>query len=523
MTTHTPSLDHIPRLRRPTPPPIPSVTGIAVKAARPELSRLSRRGLLFDEGGKGVGSSLRKLPGGAPAPADSIMALVQRITQGFSLSEYQRARAMGYDAYLEEQLDHLSIDDSAMDARLVNFPTLGMSPKQLIETYPEDNYIPFYELKGAAIVRSVHSKRQLFERMCEFWSDHFSIDHQKDPMWAFKQDDDRDVIRPYALSSFPELLSASAHSGAMMYYLDNWLNFAGAAQENYARELMELHTLGVDGGFTEQDVKEVARCFTGWTLNFDTESPDYLRFRFEAGVHDPGFKSVLGQLIAANTYQTGGELVLSILSGHPSTARFISTKLTRWLLAENPPQSVIDAVTQTYVVTGGDIKAMIRVILAEESVVGASRALAPKFRRPFHFVTSILRGLDADVYDPIFLSYYLALMGHSPFDWHPPNGYPDSVYVWGSSILPRWTFVSNLMSGFVPGVQVALGDVLGLLGNFESERIATRINRRILGRALAPDKVVRVQEFFDARGPLIWPEVFEGIALAASAPGYQWY
>ncbi len=521
MTTQTPSLDHVPRLNRPASPSLPP--GITVQAARRDPARLSRRGLFFDPRGASSGASQRKLPGGTPAPSDSVMALVQRITQGFSLSEYQRARAMGYDAYLEEQLDHLSIDDSEMDARLVNFPTLGMSPKQLIESYPDDNYIPYYELKGAAIVRSVHSKRQLFERMCEFWSDHFSIDHQKDPMWAFKQDDDRDVVRQYALSSFPQLLSASAHSGAMMYYLDNWLNFAGAAQENYARELLELHTLGVGGGFTEQDVKEVARCLTGWSLNFDAASPDYLRFRFEPGFHDPGFKSVLGHFIAANSYQAGGEQVLSILSGHASTARFISTKLTRWLLSENPPQAVIDAVTQTYIVTGGDIKAMIRVILAEDNVVGASPALAPKFRRPFHFVTSILRGLDAEVYDPIFLTYYLALMGHSPFDWHPPNGYPDSVHVWGNSILPRWTFVSNLMSGAIPGVQVALGDVIGLLGDFEAEGIATRINRRILGRALAPGEVVRVQAFFDARGTLIWPEVFEGIALAASAPGYQWY
>ena len=502
------------------PPPLPAGARIRTPSG---LNRLDRRGLfaplLAAPGGPQPGASARQAGNGAP---DTVLELVHRITQGFSLAEYQRAKRLGYHAYLEEQLDHLSIDDSDMDARLANFPTLTQSPKELVDAYSFDPAIPQLELKGAMVVRAVHSKRQLFERMCEFWTDHFNINHNKDPEWAFKNEDDREVIRKYALATFPELLSASAHSGAMMYYLDNWLNIVGTAQENYARELMELHTLGVNGGYTETDVKEVAKVLTGWSLNLNSSSPNYLRFQFVRAWHQTGTKTVLGQTIPPFSYQQGGEQVLAILSSHPSTARHIATKMTKWLLTENPPQEIIDDVTATYLATGGDIKAMIRAILREEYLAQVPSAIAPKFRRPFHYIASLLRGLEAEVYDPNALLYFLSIMGHLPFDWHAPNGYPDSVNAWGRSLLPRWSFASFLLLNYIPGVQVSLGKILALLGGFGAKGLAKRIDTRILGRALSPAERKRVQAFLDARAPLIWPEVYEAIGLAASAPSYQW-
>ena len=511
-------IERIPKLNKRPLPELPPAPQSRVKLQLPaQRASKSRRAFL---GGTSTGGTARQ---GSAVRRNSVLALLKRISHGFNQAELNRAVAMGYDAYLEEQLDHLAIDDSDMAPRLANFPTLGMSPLDLINTYSADNYIPFYDLKGATLVRAVHSKRQLFERMCAFWSDHFSIDHQKDPEWAFKPQDDLNVTRQYALSSFPEILSASAHSAAMMFYLDNWLNFVGAPQENYARELMELHTLGVGGGYTEQDVKEVARAFTGWSLEFDVLSPNYLNYKFQVTLHDPSAGVVLGQNIPAGSLQQAGEQVLGILASHPSTARFIATKLTRWLLSENPPKQVIDAVTQTYLATGGDIKSMIRVILAENNVRYAASPYRPKFKRPFNFVTSLLRGLDAEVFDPTVMVFFLAQMGHSPFDWSPPNGYPDSVNVWGKSLLPRWGVASSVLGNFVPGIQVSLADVNALLGDFNQPGLAKRISDRILGQSLDREDIQAVEQFLSARSPLVWPEVYEAIGFAASCPGNQWY
>ncbi len=459
---------------------------------------------------------------------DPVLTLVDRITQGFNRAEYQRALALGYEGYLEEQLDHLSIDDSDMDERLASFTSLSMSPKQIIVNFPVDITAPYYEIKGAALLRSVFSKRQLFERMCEFWNDHFNLDHNKgDFMFVFKPEDDRTVIRPNALGMFPALLSASAHSGAMLFYLDNYVNIAGAIQENYAREIMELHTLGVSGGYTEQDIKEVAKCLTGWTLNGDFDSPDYLRALFVASYHQGGNKVVLGNTIPASPPRHNLTHVLEILSAHPSTAQFISRKMIRWLLTETPPQSLVDQTAQTYLDTSGDIKAMLRVILARENLQWASPVYGAKFRRPFHLMTSLLRGLNAEVSDFYYPLFYLYSMGHSPFDWSPPNGYPDTVNAWGNSLLPRWTFLSHLLEGYVYGVQLPLGQILAELevsGPQSHLGLARRINRRILGDALSTEDEARVQQFIDSlAGPLSWNEVYEAIALAASMPGYQWY
>jgi len=278
---------------------------------------------------------------------DPVLVLVHRITQGFSLAEYERARTLGFDGYLEEQLDHLSIDDSEMEALRPRFPVLDMSPKEVYFTYSDRVYLTHRYLKSAFVAYATNSRRQLFERMCELWTDHF-IDHNKGLEWALLPEHVTTVIRPHALGSFPDMLKASAFSGAMLYYLDNWLNVRSAPQENYARELLELHTLGVHGGYNETDVDEVARCFTGWTLSGDVSSPDWLRGVFDHTQHTHGPKLVLGHVIGgappvARRGESGSrndaQDVLDIVAAHPSTAAFLAKKLVGWFLTPSPPRA----------------------------------------------------------------------------------------------------------------------------------------------------------------------------------------
>jgi uncharacterized protein (DUF1800 family) len=532
-----------------TLPVAPPVTGTRPALKEPSISDGARSQALFAALRRRLavtGTGLGPTPPPRPAPhRDPVLTLVHRITQGFSRSEYERARALGYEAYLEEQLEHLAIDDSAMDARLEDFPTLQLSPKQLYETYNANFTTPYFEFKGAALLRAVHSRRQLFERMVEFWNDHFCIDQNKgDLEWVFLPEHDRDVIRAHALGSFPAMLSACAHGAAMLYYLDNWLNVAGEVQENYARELLELHTLGVHGGYNEFDVTEVARCFTGWTLNLDPNSNDYLRGRFELSLHDGGKKLVLGQTIPAtprarsaddSTAQREAQRVIDIASHHPSTAEFLARKLVRWFLSDDPAPELVARVAETYSATHGDIRSMLRVILARENMGALSGVRRPRFRRPFHYMATTLRALEVDVRDPNeSVLFFLPAMGHMPFDHVQPNGYPDTIAAWGTSPLPRWTFASQLLrpgAGFSQGLPglimpnfLVLRARLGIQSDADRPGLAQRINERLLGEQLPPYELEALQQFIDDYpGTFDVHAFYDWLTTAVSLPGFQWY
>ena len=512
---------------------------------RPDLAPLAARGARLDAGphARSRRALLAALGAGASAPAlreelprrDPLLALVQRITQGFELGEYERAKELGYEAYLEEQLDPFALDDAGLEARLAGYPTLAMSPKQLVDAFPDDATTPLLELKGALIVRAVYSRRQLYERMCEFWRDHFHIDHQKgDLEWALKPEDERTVILPHALGRFPDMLRASAFSPAMLFYLDNWLNVRGAPQENYARELLELHTLGVHGGYHEGDVKEVAKCFTGWTLNPDFGSPDFLRTLFVPSLHTPGPKFVLGNVIPGFPAIQDAARVLDVLALHPSTAQHLARKLTRWLLTPTPPEELVGRVAAAYLASGGDVKAMVRVILARENLGQFRPVLGPKLRRPFHLLTSMLRALEVEVQDPFWPLLLLYLMGHPPLDKVQPDGYPDTAAAWGRSLLPRWRAASLLFSvdsmpvfdGGFPGIRIPRQRLFARLEigrRRDPAGLARRINERLLVGALDAREEAGLQAYLDARGVLLDTSLYEAIALAVSLPGYQWF
>ncbi len=357
-------------------------------------------------------------------------------------------------AFIEEQLDFESIDDLACNLQLSNFKTLNMDANeiegvtnQIFENYDRER--PARELRQATLLRQIYSKRQLYEIMVEFWSDHFNIFIEKEPLFYLKPVDDREVIRKHALGNFRDLLWASAHSPAMLVYLDNHVNEKSHPNENYARELMELHTLGVDGGYTQSDVMELARCLTGWTVK---EHFWLGEFTFNKDIHDEGAKNVLGLAIQPNG-QSEAEQVIEHLVMHPSTARFIATKLTRRFIADDPPQEIVEKAAQTFLNTNGDIKSVLRVILLD------GLALAqPKYKRPANFIASALRLTNTET-DGALVDYLLHI-GQQYFNLPTPDGYPDRSEPWQSNLMPRWQFAFELMRDEIGGTKNNLTHLL---------------------------------------------------------------
>ena len=386
--------------------------------------------------------------------AQDFLAL-NRLTFGSRVEERARFQEIGLQSWIEEQLAFESINDFDCELLLQPFKTLAMDANELegisnglFEDY--DRVSVPNELSQATLIRQVYSKRQLYELMVEFWNDHFNIHVEKGNCFYLKTVDDREVIRRHALGSFRDLVWASAHSPAMLTYLDNQANEKSAPNENYARELMELHTLGVDGGYTQQDVMELARCLTGWNVK------DYFwlgDFVFKEDLHDTGTKNVLG-LTIANAGIKEAEQVIQTLVAHPSTARFISTKLARRFIADDPAHEIIEKATQTFLNTNGDIKSVLRVILLEGLPLAQ-----PKYKRPVNFVTSALRMTNTET-DGEGVQDYLLRMGQTYFGWPTPDGYPDHSEPWQNNLMPRWQFAFELIRAEINGTSPNLNSLL---------------------------------------------------------------
>ncbi len=326
------------------------------------------------------------------------------------------------------------------------------------------------QLTQAKLVRAIGSERQLQEVMADFWFNHFNVfagkENEAALLPAYEQQ-----IRERALGRFADLLAATAHSPAMLVYLDNWRSStplpprrAGRGQvpqrnpnrglnENYARELLELHTLGVDGGYTQQDIVEVARCFTGWTVAEPQRDPRYV---FRPGMHDSGPKFVLGREIAAGG-EDDGNAVLDLLGHHPATARFISRKLVQRFVSDDPPEALVQRAADTFSATGGDIRSVLRTIF-ESPELWSRRALRAKVRSPLELVAGSVRALGARVDDPMPLARAVARIGQPLFAAQPPTGYPDDAAGWLSSgaLLARIDFGLALAGGQMEGVRVDL-------------------------------------------------------------------
>lgn len=432
---------------------------------------------------------------------------------GVTSAEMARAASLGYREYLEYQLDYTRIDDRAAETFVAaNYPALALSAA---ETHTIPQPVLIATLQEATLYRAAFSNRQLYERMVELWSDHFNIGIDK--VGVNKLEDDRDVIRRHALGNFGDLLKASSRSVAMLGYLDQFDSRAGHPNQNYARELMELHTLGVTGGYTEQDVNELSRVLTGWTF----ERRFGGSFLFDPARHDWDAKRVMDVRIPAVSPSAGvagaeeGEQVIDRLLNHPSTARFIAGKLINWLLTAAPTETQIAAVADVYTKTKGDIKSMVRATLKREWLMRAPL----KFKQPVHFVASALRALAPTVKEMSTANGYLADTGQELFKWETPDGYPDRIEYWDGNLLSRWE-VANRIVNMRSATQFDVDVSRYLKG--KRENAIDRMNREIFGNEAPPR--IRTALLAYARGGS-WDETRarETLALALSTPAFQWY
>ncbi len=441
---------------------------------------------------------------------DPVARLVRRITLGITRDELERAKKLGYARYLEEQLKPSTIDDRAVSAAVATrYPTLRMSAEEL---YAVSQGTVMTELQEGTLYRAAFSKRQLHERLVEFWSDHFNIDRNQ--VYYLKTIDDRDVIRKHAMGKFPALLKASAHSAAMMEYLDQTSSRRGNINENYAREIMELHSVGVDGGYTQQDVNELARVLTGWTVSGRGI------FTYDAPLHDFGPKSVLGRTIPATAQGTGvagkaeADAVIETLALHPKTAQYVATKLTKFLLQYDPTDAMVQSVAAEFTRTKGDIAAMIRVILSEANLMAAPA----KYKRPYHFAVSTVRALGPTVTSMSVVRTLLDNMGQSLFAWETPDGYPDTMEFWSGLVLARWNAAGSLVAQTGAAFNV---DVTPFVGT-TAEAGAQLIVDRLLGGEAPVSYVTRLADYLRP-APTNTTRVREAVSLALSSAQFQWY
>jgi uncharacterized protein (DUF1800 family) len=412
----------------------------------------------------------------------------------------------------------------AADARADMDPAERARRRELRETVR----VPMDELGAQKILRAVYSPRQLEEVLVDFWFNHFNVFAGKGPVRGYLTEYERDAIRPHVFGRFRDLLGAVARSPAMLFYLDNWQSVDPQAaeeltrrlermsdgsgvrgrigrrrleqrtgakdtpeaiaqikqrmprglNENYARELMELHTLGVAGGYTQADVVEVARAFTGWTIRGPRQGGGYA---FDARRHAKGPKTVLGTTIDAGG-EGDGEAVLDLLAAHPSTATFIATKLARRFVADEPPPALVKRAAATFTSSRGDLRAVVRTILTSPEFLSAEARRA-KVKTPFEFAVSALRATRAEVADASAVVQRMRALGMPLYFAQPPTGYADTADAWvnAGALVARMNFAVDLTANRVSGVRV---DLEALTGTTEVERARTWAAANVLrGRA----------------------------------------
>ncbi|MES2573006.1 MAG: DUF1800 domain-containing protein [Verrucomicrobiota bacterium] len=465
------------------------------------------------------------------AEIDEVSHVVARLTFGARPGDYARVKAMGIERFVEEQLDPERIADTQSERAVRHqysaledpesrlFPRKGDQHDPLQQLFPAlrdrgarvgDLYeykekVLLHELTGATVLRAVLSRRQLFEGMVHFWSDHFNIDPSKGECKWLKAADDRDVIRAHALGGFREMLRASAVSPAMLWYLDGRVNQkkepGDEPNENYARELMELHTLGVHGGYSQHDVMEVARCLTGWTVR-DKQRFFKGRVEFHEELHDRGAKRVLGQEIAAGGGARDLDQVLDILVSHPSTAHYIAWKLCRRFIADEPPANAVKVTAKAFADSKGNIPATLRALFATSEFRGVEFR-ASKFKRPFQFVVSSLRAANAETDVSPQLVEYLLRLGHAPFRYPTPDGYPEESTHWQSTLLWRWNFAAALADNQIKGTRIDFEGLRARVGGDEA------LMATFLGRTASEAE----QNAYRQSG--------SGLALLIASPAFQ--
>lgn len=393
-----------------------------------------------------------------PPTGDEAVLLhhARRLTFGPTAAVMADLRALGTAAWIDAQLDWRSIDESAIDPYLANYPRIAMTAAQI--RAGAEPWRTKYDMGTAMIVRAVWGRRQLYELLCDFWTNHLNIDIDHDASSAFKPSDDRDVIRTHATGRFADMLVASAKSPAMLRYLDQASSRADGGRlpnENYAREVMELHTVGVGGGYDEADIKEVAYLLTGWSLT----DPNTGTFTFRSAWHNMGPLATGGDVLGWRpnglTGQAAGESLLVYLARHPKTATRLAYKLAVRFIGEQvkPTDAVVANAAKAYSDNDTAIVPMVRSLLTSaEFLASAGR----KVRRPIEYLAACMRGAQLQ-FDPATapnlvwaVSSTLGLLGQEPYSWPAPNGYPDANGKWLSagSMVSRWNMASYASVGF---------------------------------------------------------------------------
>ncbi len=476
---------------------------------------------------------------------EAVMHLLNRLGYGPRPGDVERVTVMGIENYVNEQLNPAQIENSAMDAKLKHYATLARSSGELMREYPQPNQEAkrlgispeeykarmeaqraqqqaqmretamtdptqaqgmalnqmgpqriVAELSLAKLTRAIYSEKQLEEQLTDFWFNHFNVFAAKGEDRYLLTNYENKTIRPRVLGHFRDLLGATAHDPAMLFYLDNFqsvdpkMGERNEAQmrriaarmspeqqqqlanrpkrglnENYARELMELHTLGVDGGYTQKDVTEVARCFTGWTIKTPRQDPEFL---FQPRQHDPEAKMVLGQKIDAGG-ERDGEEVLDMLARHPSTAHFISKKLAQRFVTDNPPPALVERMADTFLKTDGDLRQVMRTMIWSPEFWSKDTYRA-KIKKPFELVASAARATDAQMELPLPLVQWTDRIGEPLYRCQPPTGYSDTADAWVNTgaLLNRMNFALALTSNRLRGIKVDLNTVLGDPGQLSS-------------------------------------------------------
>jgi len=496
--------------------------------------------------------------------------LVSRFTYGAKPGQVDAVVQMGLENWFAQQLGGMLADDS-LEQRLSRYDALELSNEEVANMYPRNGQVvrmairdgvinkdsvkvdrkeyrdvlqTYMQQKGLKreqdlfrqffcqkVLRATYSENQLREVMADFWFNHFNVSITKNDCAEFIPAYERDVIRPNALGRFNELLLKTAKSPAMLYYLDNFISSsplpegqpemmdsAGKAKrnrglnENYAREVMELHTLGVDGGYSQHDVTEAARVLTGWGVypmgqfakgagavrlaRFTDEQ--VLRrgfvhdgdFFFNANRHDKGEKVVLGHVFPAGGGYEEGVALLNLLAHQPATARFICRKIAVRFVSDEPPAALVDKMAKTFIDKNGDIRQVL-LTMVESREFWSPAAFREKTKSPFELAIGAVRGLDGEIRQPMPLFAWVTRMGEKKYYYQAPTGFPDKGAYWinTGSLLNRMNFGLALAGGRVPGVRI---DLLALNNGHEPESASAAL--AIYGKILLPGRDLAATE-----------------------------
>lgn len=416
-----------------------------------------------------------------PTTDQQAVHLLNRLGYGPRPGDVERVKQMGVERYIDSQLHPESIPmPPDLTARLASLETVNWSAGESLREFNELRKEVRDEDEGARqkrrqvlgqmnreaadarLLRAIDSPRQLEEVMVEFWFNHFNVFAGKGVDRALIASYERDAIRPYALGSFRDLLGATAHHPAMLYYLDNVVSTSSAfgdalakrgnkgprgLNENYARELMELHTLGVDGGYTQKDVTELARMLTGWTYQPQRMVRFNENFTFDPRRHDQGSKTWLGRTVQP-AGQREGEMALDVLAVHPSTAHHISYQLAQYFVSDNPPPALVDRMARTWLATNGDIRSVLKTLFSSDEFM-APQATGAKFKTPYQFVISAVRASGVEVTNVQPLLGTMAQLGMPLYGCQTPDGYKNTQEAWlnPDALTRRITFATALGSG----------------------------------------------------------------------------